>query len=189
MSSSNNKPKSSKSADATSTAAESARKSLEVDESIVNELLLICGVIGTTTTKSKTSSKEDSSDTADRAGQNDSNEADDDDERLVPVTDCLLWLQDLQRALRRDDDAHRPIALLIGSWKIVQTKLLPLLKSAHYDSAIVVTILKILVILTKPLTDTAKRAARMAIDVKGAKNKDAADRYVSFDASQRSWRA
>lgn len=145
---------------------EGATKCLEVDEGVVNELLLICGVIGTTKTKSKDSA----------ATTND--EEDEDDERLVPVTDCLLWLQDLQRALRRDDDAHRAIALLIGSWKIVQTKLLPLLKSVHYDSAIVVTILKILVILTKPLTPTAKRAARMAIDVKRGKNKDAADRYV-----------
>jgi timeless len=116
---------------------------------------VVCGVIGTT--------------------KNDENE-----ERLVPVTDCLLWLQDLQRALRRDDDAHRSIALVIGSWKIVQTKLLPLLKSVYYDSAIVVTILKILVILTKPLSAMAKRAARMAIDVKGAKNKKASDRLVSY---------
>jgi len=139
---------------------ESLSKSLEVDEGVVNEVLLVCGVIGTTKTKAEGGT------------------ADDDEGQLIPVTDCLLWLQDLQRALRRDDDAHRAIALLIGSWKIVQTKLLPLLKSAHYDSSIVVTILKILVILTKPLTATAKRAARMAIDVKGGKNKDAADRYV-----------
>lgn len=132
---------------------ENINKFLEVDEGVINELLLVCGVIGTTKT-------------------------DENEERLVPVTDCLLWLQDLQRALRRDDDAHRSIALLIGSWKIVQTKLLPLLKSVYYDSAIVVTILKILVILTKPLTAMAKRAARIAVDVKGAKNKNTSDRLV-----------
>ena len=74
-----------------------------VEKNIVDELLLVCGVIGTTT--------------------NEGNE-------LVPVTDCLNWLQDLQRALRRDDDLCRPISLLIGKWRVVQQKLLAMRRSS-----------------------------------------------------------
>jgi hypothetical protein len=60
-------------------------KRMTAERGVVDELLLVCGVIGTT--------------------YNDGDE-------LVPVTDCLNWLQDLQRALRRDDDTFRPISLL-----------------------------------------------------------------------------
>jgi timeless len=117
-----------------------------VDQGIVDELLLVCGVIGTTTS--------------------------DDQSTLVPVTDCLNWLQDLQRALRRDDDNYRPISLLIGKWNVVQQKLLPLVMSCRYDTPIVLTIVKILVILTKPLSEITRRAASMVIDTKSGKVPD-----------------
>jgi Timeless protein len=109
---------------------------MKVSKEIVEELLLVCGVIGTTTEQGN---------------------------ELVPVTDCLNWLQDLQRALRRDDDHYRPISLLLSQWNIVEQKLLPLVLTARYDTAIVLTVCKILVILTKPLSDQAVRAGRMAI--------------------------
>jgi Timeless protein len=109
---------------------------MKVSKEIVEELLLVCGVIGTTTEQ---------------------------DDELVPVTDCLNWLQDLQRALRRDDDQYRPISLLLSQWNIAEQKLLPLVLTARYDTAIVLTVCKILVILTKPLSDQAVRAGRMAI--------------------------
>lgn len=108
-----------------------------VAREVVDELLLVCGVIGTMT------------------GEGD---------ELVPVTDCLNWLQDLQRALRRDDDAYRPISLLIGKWKVVEQKLLPLVLTCRYDNAIVLTVVKILVILTKPLAESTKRSGRVIID-------------------------
>jgi timeless len=113
-------------------------KRMTAERGVVDELLLVCGVIGTTT----------------------------DGEDLVPVTDCLNWLQDLQRALRRDDDTFRPISLLLGKWKVVQQKLLPLVMTCRYDTPMVLTIVKILVILTKPLGEAAKRAGRFAIDTK-----------------------
>jgi timeless len=115
-------------------------KAMTVDKSIVDELLLVCGVIGTT----------------------------DDNESIVPVTDCLNWLQDLQRALRRDDDSYRPVSLLLGQWNVVQQKLLPLALSCRYDSSLVLTICKILVILTKPLAENTKRAGKVIINVKKA---------------------
>jgi timeless len=120
---------------------------MTVEKGVVDELLLVCGVIGTTT--------------------NEGNE-------LVPVTDCLNWLQDLQRALRRDDDQFRPISLLIGKWNVVQQKLLPLVMTCRYDTAIVLTVVKILVILTKPLAENTKRAGRMIIDTSSNKKNDPA---------------
>lgn len=111
---------------------------MKVSKDIVDELLLVCGVIGTTT----------------------------EGDELVPVTDCLNWLQDLQRALRRDDDLYRPISLLLCQWKIVEQKLLPLVLTSRYDPAIVLTVCKILVILTKPLSDQTLQAGRMAIATK-----------------------
>ncbi|KAL3792192.1 hypothetical protein HJC23_009656 [Cyclotella cryptica] len=126
--------------------SKTARKSpiipeMTVDKRIIDELLLVCSVIGSSDPNGK----------------------------FVPVTDCLAWLQDLQRALRRDNDAYRPIALLLGQWNVVKTKLLPLVMSCRYDRGVVLTVLKILVILTKPLSDSAKRAGRQTIDVKSGK--------------------
>lgn len=119
---------------------------MTVDKIIVDELLLVCGVIGTTTEKSSKGV-----------------------ETLVPVTDCLNWLQDLQRALRRDEDLYRPISLLLGKWNIVQKKLLPLVLTCRYDTPMVLTIVKILVILTKPLHENTMRAGRLVINTKNKK--------------------
>ena len=121
---------------------ESLSKRMSVEKGIVDELLLVCGVIGST---------------------------DPDTKEFIPVTDCLNWLQDLQRALRRDDDLYRPVSLLIGNWKVVPHKLLPLVLSSRYDNPMVLTVVKILVILTKPLSETTKRAGRMVIDTKSKK--------------------
>lgn len=119
---------------------------MAVDKNVVDELLLVCGVIGTAT---ETTAK----------GV----------ETLVPVTDCLNWLQDLQRALRRDEDLYRPISLLLGKWNVVQKKLLPLVLTCRYDTPMVLTIVKILVILTKPLHENTQRAGRLVIDTKSKK--------------------
>jgi timeless len=118
-------------------ALSSLNKRMSVDKNVVDELLLVCGVLCT---------------------------IDDDTGQLVPVEDCLNWLQDLQRALRRDDDLYRPISLLLGQWKVVHQKLLPLVLSCRYDTAMVLTICKILVILTKPLAENTVRAGKMVID-------------------------
>jgi timeless len=111
---------------------------MSVPKNVVDELLLVCGVIGTTDERGK----------------------------FIPVTDCLAWLQDLQRALRRDDDSYRPISLLLSQWKIVSQKLIPLVLMCNYDSALVLTVCKSLVILTKPLSPNTIRAAHMVIDTK-----------------------
>eukprot|EP00980_Cylindrotheca_fusiformis_P017599 scaffold5517_cov135-Cylindrotheca_fusiformis.AAC.29 len=126
---------------------------MTVEKGVVDELLLVCGVIGTTT-----------------------NEGD----SLIPVKECLNWLQDLQRALRRDDDLYRPISLLIGKWKVVEQKLLPLVVTCRYDSPIVLTIVKILVILTKPLAENTKRAGRMIIDTSSKSNRSVVQEQIKL---------
>jgi len=114
---------------------------MAVERNVVDELLLVCGVIGSSQ----------------------GNE-------VIPVTDSLNWLQDLQRALRRDEDLYRPISLLLGKWKIVEQKLLPLMMTCRYDTPIVLTVLKILVILTKPLSENTIRAGQMIIDTASPKS-------------------
>ena len=117
--------------------------SLTVHKNIVNELLLVCGVIGST--------------------------VDPKTQQIVPVEDCINWLQDLQRALRRDEDAFRPISLLLGQWKVMEQKLLPLVLSCRYNTPLVLTIVKILVILTKPMSENARNAAGMIIDARSGR--------------------
>jgi timeless len=117
--------------------------SLTVHKNIVNELLLVCGVIGSN--------------------------VDPKTQEIVPVEDCINWLQDLQRALRRDEDAFRPISLLLGQWKVMEQKLLPLVLSCRYNTPLVLTIVKILVILTKPISENARNAAGMIIDTRSGR--------------------
>ena len=115
---------------------------IAVDKNIVDELLLVCSVIGS---------------------------HDETTGQFVPVTDCLAWLQDLQRALRRDDDLTRPICALVGDWRVVEQKLLPLVLACRYNVPLVLTVCKILVILTKPLSTATARAAVLPIDTKSKK--------------------
>ena len=127
------------------------KRRLQVDKAIVDELLLVCGVIGT---------------------------VDPNTNEFVPVHECLAWLQDLQRAVRRDDDLLRPISLLLGQWKILQQKLLPLcLHSGRYDRPLLLTLCKILVMLTKPIAEHTERAGKIVINPK-AKTKSAAGKDI-----------
>ena len=135
------RPTTSKAASVSPDSYTSLSSRMQVSKNIVDELLLVCGVIGTT-----------------------------EGDQFVPVTDCLNWLQDLQRALRRDEDLYRPISLLLGQWKVVPQKLLPLVMTCRYDTPLVLTVCKILVILTKPLAENTVRAAQMVIDTKRTKN-------------------
>jgi timeless len=125
---------------------------LRVNPDVIDELLLVCSVIGT---------------------------HDETTGAFVPVTDCLQWLQDLQRALRRDDDGTRPISLLVGVWHVVGQTLLPLVTACRYDAPLQLTVCKILVILTKPLATATARAAVVPIDTK-SKNKKTAPGYVAL---------
>ncbi|GMI46686.1 hypothetical protein TrCOL_g1634 [Triparma columacea] len=90
-------------------------------------------------------------------------------ERFVPVADCLNWLQDLQRALRSDKDDLRPIANQLGTWKVVEEKLIPIALVKRDDPDTILTLAKLFVILTKPMTKAAKQAALINIDVKSKK--------------------
>jgi len=145
----NDRPKSKKAGNSSGGSAR-ANPEMVVDDRVLDELLLVCSVIGSTTVRT------DPSTGASR-------------EEFVPVTDCLNWLQDLQRALRRDHETYRPVSLKLGQWRVVSQKLLPLVVGCRYDAAMVLTVCKILVILTKPLSESAKSAGRMTVDVRSGK--------------------
>lgn len=126
---------------------------MEADKAVVDELLLVCGVIGSTSTRTDPATGLE-------------------EEVFVPVTDCINWLQDLQRALRRDHETYRPVSLLLGQWRVVSQKLLPLVASCRYDRALVLTVCKILVILTKPLSEAARNAGRLTVNAKNGAKRD-----------------
>ena len=140
----------------TPSAMSSSGRAMTVDKQIVDELLLVCGVIGTTTKVSSSTSSNTNHNIGNR----------EDSFTIVPVTDCVQWLQDLQRCLRRDDDVTRPISLLLHSWNIVVQKLLPLVYHTQYDTTLIITICKIIVLLTKPLHTQTIMAGRMMIHTK-----------------------
>ncbi|KAG5176771.1 hypothetical protein JKP88DRAFT_334503 [Tribonema minus] len=79
-------------------------------------------------------------------------------EKFVRGENCLEWLQDLQRALRRDLDATRDVCILLSKLKVPQTKLLPLLIECRDDPELVKTVMKICVMLSIPLSRTAEMA-------------------------------
>ena len=118
-----------------------------VSKVVVNEILLIGSVIESTSTRTNLVTGEDA-------------------EVLVPIANVISWLQDLQRVLWRDGDAYRPISLLLGKWNFVQTKLVPLAMGCHHDWRLALTLCKILVLLTKPMGEEAKRAGRLVVDVR-----------------------
>ena len=118
---------------------------MEVKDNIIDELYLIGGVIGSTAT------------------------IEDGTEKFIPNMEALEWLQDLQRVLKRDHEIYRPILLKIGNLRIMAQKLFPLLIACRADRMMVMTICKILVILTKPMNESAKKAGRMSVDVKNKK--------------------
>ena len=117
----------------------------------------------------------------------------------------MEWLHDLQRALRRDDDATREVAIKVceyqciclsyhlissstyiytsspsvfqtsphnrtqlGKLKVVESKLIPLLIECRDDLELVVTLIKLFVMLTMPLSPMVKKWARLEVDPREA---------------------
>ena len=66
------------------------------------------------------------------------------------------------------------MGLLLGKWKVAAQKLLPLAAGpARHDRKLVLTVCKILTILTKPLSAEAQKAGRLVLDVRSGKVDDA----------------
>jgi len=91
---------------------------------------------------------------------------------FVPVTDSKEWLQDLQRVINRDHDVYRPISLYLAKLKFAPSKLIPIAVSCEHDRALVLTTVKLLVCMTKPMSEEAKKAGRLVVDVKSGKVED-----------------
>ena len=76
---------------------------------------------------------------------------------FVKTDDCLSCLKDVQRFLRKNEDPNdREIELKIGTWETIQKRLLPLLLFYREDENISFTVLKVLVILTRPVNKDTK---------------------------------
>jgi len=110
---------------------------MELEQGMLDELLLVCTFVGT---KKVT---------------------DDDEtpvESFVKGEDCVSWLQDLQRALRRDDGDARAVRTTVGAWDVLRTRLLPLAELSSSDLVATRTLCKIFVLLTMPLSDKCHQA-------------------------------
>ncbi|CAM9181854.1 unnamed protein product [Hapterophycus canaliculatus] len=123
-----------------------------VDKHMLKELLLVCSALGSVET-----SEPGDGDGEKLVGQH---------QRFVRGENCLEWLQDLQRALRRDDDNTREICIILSSWRVVQHKLVPLILECRDDAVLVNTLFKIYVMLTMPLSKQAEEALSKAINPK-----------------------
>lgn len=86
------------------------------------------------------------------------------DVKFVRGEDCVAWLHDLQRALRRDESDERPVRVTLGSWKVFRSKLLPLAEESAGDPDATRTLIKIFVLLTMPLTPRAIDSLRSRTD-------------------------
>lgn len=88
-----------------------------IDDAMLNELFLVCSNLGIVRIN------EDTAEGNSHTGT---------ESKFVRSEDCVAWIHDLQRAIRRDDAATQHIALKLGSWQVLQKKLLPLFMN-HSD--------------------------------------------------------
>lgn len=110
---------------------------------MLEELLLVCTFVGTQRAASDAEGGEEL-------------------ESFVRGEDCMAWLQDLQRTLRRDETDESSVRVTIGSWKVLRTKLLPIAEASAGDVDVTRTLIKIFVLLTMPLRNRAIDALRVA---------------------------
>eukprot|EP00903_Cladosiphon_okamuranus_P017376 g16007.t1 len=121
-----------------------------LDKHMLKELLLVCSALGSVETTQHGDAD------GEKPGQ----------QRFVRGENCLEWLQDLQRALRRDDENTREICITLSSWRVVQHKLVPLILECRDDAVLVNTLLKIYVMLTMPLSKQSEEALSKPINPK-----------------------
>lgn len=110
-----------------------------MDKHVLNELLLVCSFVGTS-------------------------RSDDASEGFVRGEDCVAWLQDLQRVLKSDESDERYALVKLGSWRVLQSKLLPIVEVSGGDAEATRVLLKIVVLLTLPLSLKAVDALRGSQD-------------------------
>eukprot|EP00941_MAST-03F_sp_MAST-3F-sp1_P005076 g5076.t1 len=78
--------------------------------------------------------------------------------KFIPGTENPVGaLRDIQRYLRRDDPIKRNFYRTLGRWKVVQTKLIPLVLACRKDPELVFQATKLLVMVTMPLSPDQDR--------------------------------
>eukprot|EP00242_Pyramimonas_sp_CCMP2087_P012572 CAMPEP_0198222400 /NCGR_PEP_ID=MMETSP1445-20131203/87918_1 /TAXON_ID=36898 /ORGANISM="Pyramimonas sp., Strain CCMP2087" /LENGTH=442 /DNA_ID=CAMNT_0043900897 /DNA_START=179 /DNA_END=1504 /DNA_ORIENTATION=+ len=68
---------------------------------------------------------------------------------------CSESLQDIMRFLRRDNPETRDVFMLLANWNLVKTDLLPIIRTYHDDSELVIAATKLVVFLTLPVDPTS----------------------------------
>ncbi|KAJ1455705.1 hypothetical protein M885DRAFT_519416 [Pelagophyceae sp. CCMP2097] len=137
---------------------------------MLEELLLVCTFVGTKR--------------ADDGGEGAPGQ-----QGFVRGEDSIHWLQDLQRALRRDETAERAVRVTLGSWNVLQTKLLPLAETSLSDAGELRTLIKIFIMMTMPLEAAARDALYAAPDAAASKKALAAAADAEARGAQLSRRA
>ncbi|CEG42156.1 DNA topoisomerase I-interacting protein [Plasmopara halstedii] len=111
----------------------------QLDAAMMNELLLVCSNLGMLRVQTEGEPP-----------------------MLMRGENCTEWIHDLQRAIRRDHAKYKLVAKQLGKWKILQKKLLPLLVNHQHDLTLVLSILKVLVMLTmKPSRESTNIALQL----------------------------
>ena len=121
----------------------SSSRKLKCSKGQIEELLLICSVIGTTF-----------------------------EGELILNENILEWLRDLQLQVYKDRTTKAdfcPACIQLGNLQIVKDKLLPIALQRKDDFEVLQTLSKILVQLTSPLTIPAQQAGLLNINTKSKK--------------------
>ena len=95
---------------------------------------------------------------------------DDDDEaggKFVKGEDFVSCLQDLHRVLRRDDGDEQNVKQTLGAWKVLETKLLPIVEDSVGDDDACRLLMKIFLLWTEPLKPKALEALAIPPVAKG----------------------
>ena len=95
--------------------------------------------------------------------------------RFVPgdsSQDPLGAIRDLQRYLRRDSPRLRSFYKQMGKWKVVETKLLPLVLARKNNPELLFQATKLLVMLTMPLTPENATENHELLWIRGKTRKD-----------------
>ncbi|KAG2492461.1 hypothetical protein HYH03_009402 [Edaphochlamys debaryana] len=71
--------------------------------------------------------------------------------------DCIGCLKDLQRFLRRDDPDLRPVFRRLGTWRVAQQDLVPLLCTYAHEPEVTLQAVKVLTYLTMPVDPSSAR--------------------------------
>ena len=116
---------------------------------MLEELLLVCTYVGARVPSAKGKRDDSDSDSESVASEM----------RFVKGEDFVAWLQDLHRVLHRDQGSdEQSVRQTLGAWKVLETKLLPIVEESAGDDEAVRTLMRIFLLWTMQLKPRAVEA-------------------------------